>query len=73
MEASCSHAYEQGHATVRIPLRSDPRIMEVQQQARPCEETESMGLVKLFLQSCLKLLKDDKALSEKRGLIDRYG
>ena len=32
-----------------------------------------MELVKSFLHSCLKSLKDDKALSEIHALIDRYG
>lgn len=62
--ASCSKAREQRNGTERIPLRSDPCITEFQHQARPYEENESMGIVKSFLQSCLKLLKDEKALSK---------
>ena len=63
MEASCSKVVEQRNAAARIPLRSHPHITKVQHQARPCEDTESAGLAKSFLQRCLKLLKDDKALS----------
>ena len=46
--------------------------MEVHHQVGPCEESESVGLVKSFLQSCLKLLKDENALLEIQALIDIY-
>ena len=38
---------------------------------RPCKESESTGLVRSFLQNCLKLLRDEKALLEILTLIDR--
>ena len=74
MGTSCSKTDDKRKETMRIPLRSDPCIIEVQHQVniRPCEESEFTGLVRSFLQSCLKLLKDEKALLEIQTLIDKY-
>ena len=38
---------------------------------RPCEENESTGLVKSFLQSFLKLLRDERVMLEMQNLIDK--
>ena len=38
---------------------------------KPCEESESIGLVRSFLQNCLKLLRDERELLEIQTLIDR--
>ena len=66
MVASCSKTIDKGKGIVGIPLRSDPYACEDHQlfKVRPCEENESIGLIKSFLQSCLKLLRDERALRE---------
>ena len=73
MGASCSKTSEQRNGIVRIPLPGDPCTTKVQHQVniRPCEENESTGLVKSCLRSCLKSLKDEKALLEIQTLIDK--
>lgn len=38
---------------------------------KPSEEIESKGLVKSFLQSCLKLIRDERVILEVQNLIDR--
>ena len=57
-----------------ISMRSNPCIEEVQHQVniKTCEESGPSGLVKSFLQSCLQLLKDEKAVLEIQNLVDRY-
>ena len=64
---------DKGNGIVSIPLRSDPFVGEDQHQMniRPNKENEFIGLVKSFLQSCLKLLRDERALHEMQSLIDK--
>ena len=54
-------------------LQSDPQAYVDQQPmvGRHPEETEYTGLVKSFLQSCLKLMRDERALREMQSLIDK--
>ena len=49
-----------------ILLQSNPCVEEVKHQVniKTCEESGPSGLVKSFLQSCLQLLKDEKAVLE---------
>ena len=56
-----------------ISLQSNPCV-EVQHQVniKTCEESGPSGLVKSFLQSCLQLLIDEKAVLEIQNLVDRY-
>ena len=71
--ASCSKTDDKRKGTARILLRSDPYAGEVQHQmsTRPYEESESTGLVRSFLQNCLKLLRDERELLEIQTLIHR--
>ena len=62
-----------GKEIASIPLCSDPFAGEDQQQLniRPREESESTGLVKSFLQMCLKLLRDEGAILKMQNLNDK--
>ena len=73
MGASCLKVDDKRKGTTRIPLQSDPCIGESQHQmnTRPYEKSESTELVRSFLQNCLKLLRDERALLEIQTLIDR--
>jgi hypothetical protein len=73
VEASASKTNYKEKEIVSIPLHSDPFVGEEQQHLsiRPHEENESIGLVKSFLQSCLKLLKDERVILEMQNLIDK--
>ena len=48
-------------------------MVEAQHQvnAKPSEEIESIGLMKFSLQSCLKLLRDERVILEIQNLINR--
>ena len=71
MPPLCSKANDKGKGTISIPLRSDPYAYIDQQPVvgRNPEEIESTVLVKSFLQSCLKLMRDERALREMQSLI----
>ena len=64
--ASGSRTSYKGKETTSIPLRSDPFIGKDQKQfnIRPCKESESTGLVKSFLHSCMNLLRDECVMLE---------
>ena len=57
-----------------IPLQSNPYVEEVQRRVniKTNEQSKPSNLVKTFLQSCLHLLRDEKAISEIHNLIDSY-
>ena len=62
-----------GREIAIISLRSDPFAGDDQQafNIKPHEENESTGLVKSFLQSCLKFLRDERVLLEMQNYIDK--
>ena len=64
--ASYSKTNEKGKGIASIPLQSDPFAGEDQQppNIRSSVESEPTNLVRSFLQSCLKLLRDELALLE---------
>lgn len=70
---SCSKTIDKGKGIVSIPLQSDPYACEDQQLLNSIhhEENKTIGLVKSFLQSYLKLLRDERALCEMQSLIDK--
>ena len=55
-----------------ILLQTNPYVEEFYQQlnTEACEESKYSALVKSFLQSCLHLLRDEKAIVEIEKLID---
>ena len=73
VETSCSKSINKGKGIVSIPLQSDPVVVEAEHQVniKPSEENELIGLVKSFLQRCLKPLRDERALLEMQSLIDK--
>ena len=52
-------------------LRSDPYVDQQPVASIHHEETKSTVLVKSFLQSCLKLMRDERALREMQSLTDK--
>ena len=69
----CSKDNDKGKGTMSIPLQSDPCAYVDQQLvvSGRHEEIESIGFVNSFLQSCLKLTRDERALHEMQSLIDK--
>ena len=59
--ASCSRTNAKGKGIASTPLQSDPLVGEDQQplNIRPNVEIEPTGLVRSFLWSYLKLLRDE--------------
>ena len=73
MGASCSKTDDKIKGIASVLLRSDPCTREAHHQMniKPCEESESTGLVRSFLHNYLKLLINERALLEIQTLIDR--
>ena len=71
--ASCSITPLRSEGLASIPLRSDYSAGEAQQSqdTRFSIENEPTLGVRSFLQSCLKLLRDDRAVMDLQNLIDR--
>ena len=70
---SCSKTVDKVKGIVIIPLLRDPYACEDKKpfNSRHHEENQSTGLVKSFLQSYLKLPRDERALCEMQSLIDK--
>ena len=71
--ASYSKTNAKGKGITRTPLQSDPFASEDQQRLNiiPSVESEPTRLVRSFLQSCRKLLRDEQALLEMQNLINK--